>query len=248
MIENQQRLFNCKDEEFIVVCKFVEFSFNRDTPEFIAFSPKFGGTYGSDFSALIVTVDELISPESETLEMKKITERMFNTIHSLLDPINRLQGYIEMAFDTLKISATDFGLSSLREAINNKDPEKVIAQLKKIKTNLNTYQGILTPLGLTPALIAVFNDDLTSITYDKQQQYEILTNRKAMVQNNIGVLNQLYTQLQEILKTGKILYKNSDPVKLQEYTFTDLLKRVTRKSSTPDEKVTIEEKSALETN
>ena len=53
-----------------------------------------------------------------------------------------------------------------------------------------------------------------------------MSNRKAIVQNNLGLFNSLYEQLTELLRVGKILYKATDAVKAQEYTFTSLLKQV----------------------
>jgi len=42
----------------------------------------------------------------------------------------------------------------------------------------------------------------------------------------LGLLNDLYDQLSEILRIGKILYQQSDPAKLKDYTFTELVKQV----------------------
>lgn len=57
-----------------------------------------------------------------------------------------------------------------------------------------------------------------------------------IVQENTGLLNGLFEQLTEIFNVGKILFKATDPVKLKEYTFSELLKQVRRKdkASTPD--------------
>ena len=46
----------------------------------------------------------------------------------------------------------------------------------------------------------------------------------------MGLFNELYDQLTDILTAGKILYKATDPAKSQEYTFEDLKKRVRRES------------------
>ena len=53
-----------------------------------------------------------------------------------------------------------------------------------------------------------------------------MSNRKAIVQNNLGLFNSLYEQLTEILRVGKILYKATDAVKTQEYNFTAMKKKV----------------------
>ncbi|MBA4408521.1 MAG: hypothetical protein Q8S54_00620 [Bacteroidota bacterium] len=53
------------------------------------------------------------------------------------------------------------------------------------------------------------------------------------MQTNQALLNELFEQLNEILSTGKTLYKKVDLAKLKGYTFNELKKRV-RKTSKPD--------------
>jgi len=74
--------------------------------------------------------------------------------------------------------------------------------------------------------IIKFTQAATSIAADNQKQYEIMSNRKAIVQNNLGLFNSLYEQLTEILRVGKILYKANDAAKAQEYNFTAMKKKV----------------------
>lgn len=80
--------------------------------------------------------------------------------------------------------------------------------------------------GLTEELAGSFVSAAETIAKVKQNQYEILINRKSIVQSNMALLNSLHQQLTEILAVGKILYKATNPAKLQEYTFSDLKKRV----------------------
>ena len=91
--------------------------------------------------------------------------------------------------------------------------------------NINQYKEVLAQQGLTDSVTQALTNMLTSLKSDYQQRYEILSNRRLTVQNNIGVLNDLYTRIVEVAAIGKILYKN-DPVKLSEYTFTSLMKKV----------------------
>lgn len=70
-----------------------------------------------------------------------------------------------------------------------------------------------------------------TISSGKQSQYEIVSNRAAIVLNNLGALNGLFDPLTEILTIGKILYKDNNAVRLQEYTFSELKKRVRKTSN-----------------
>ena len=56
------------------------------------------------------------------------------------------------------------------------------------------------------------------------------------MQNNLGLLNELNTQLVEICEIGKILFKQTDKAKLNDYTFAYLMKQVRRSSKQADEK------------
>ena len=55
---------------------------------------------------------------------------------------------------------------------------------------------------------------------------EITSNRRQIVQNNISVFNAVWTQTAEILKIGKVLYQGTNPAKLADYTYAQLLKKV----------------------
>ena len=51
-----------------------------------------------------------------------------------------------------------------------------------------------------------------------------------LIEENVEIMNQLYGQIQEILSIGKILYTDVDPGRLQEYTFSKLMKQVRQTS------------------
>lgn len=226
MATSNQRSFNCKDEELPVICGFAAFSLKRDLAEFTSYSPKFTAAYVTDFETKIASVNEVIMPKSETLELKTITARMHTTMDGLKDPINRVAGYLKLANGGLTMNAADFGLSLLRKNIKSRNAEGVISSLHTVNNNLTKFAAELGGQGLTPELAGRFTNAGTSIATDNQKQYEIISNRKIIVQNNLGLFNNLYGQLTEILRVGKVLYKDTDLAKLQEYTFNALLKQV----------------------
>ena len=221
-----QRVYNCKDEELPVISNFAVFSLKRDLADFTAFSPKFNKEYVSVFETKIASVNEVIMPKSETLDLKTITARLYTTMDGLIDPINRVTGYLKLAKSGLKISGADFGFTDLRKNINSKNAEGVIANLRTVNTNLTKNAAVLSEQGLTPELAARFTDASASIAADNQKQYEIMSRRANIVQNNIGLFNSLYEQLAEILTVGKVLYKATDAAKVQEYSFATLKKKV----------------------
>jgi len=222
------RNFNCKDEELPVVCGFLAISLNRDLNDFVAFSPQFQSGYVDGFKAKIDAVDELVQPKSETIELKMLNERIYATLDSLITPINYIEGYLNLAGKTVPITATDFGLTSLRKSARSRDVESVLKLLRTVEGNLAKYKTELEAKGLTEALVLKFAETGTLLADDRNKKYELVSKRMALVQNNLGMLNDLYDQLVEICKIGKILYKQTDKAKLNDYTFSYLMKQVRR--------------------
>ena len=94
------RSFDCKSEELPVVCRFGAISLERDLTDFTAYSPMFGAPYLAAFKAKIEVIQELVLPQSETVELKVITERIYQTLDDLISPINHLEGYLKLAGKT----------------------------------------------------------------------------------------------------------------------------------------------------
>ncbi len=82
--------------------------------------------------------------------------------------------------------------------------------------------------GLTESLIAKFTDAGKLLAEDKDKKYALVSNRTAIVQNNLGLLNDLNDQLTDICRTGKILYMQTDKAKLKDYTYTQMMNQVRR--------------------
>jgi hypothetical protein len=228
MITTNVRSYNCKDEELPIIGNKVLFSFKRDQADFSSYSPKFSNGYAPELEAKIQAVFDLTVPKSETVQLKTITNSVYTAMDELIDSINKVTGYITLGKLDKTISVADFGLTRLRKCINSRDGEGVIKNLHTVNLNLVKFKAELEAQGLSEALVAKFATAETTIAEGKQKQYEIVSNRKLIVQNNLGVCNDLFEQLTEIFTIGKILYKATDAVKLQEYTFNDLVKTVRR--------------------
>jgi hypothetical protein len=225
---NSSRSFDCKNEELPVICRFCVISLTRDLIDFNNFSPMFDASYLATFKAKIDVVQELVQPKSETVALKVITERMYQTLDDLISPINHLTGYIELTGKQVPISSADFGLVQLRKSIRSRDVESVLTLLHACNGFIKKYKKELEGKGLTEALIAKFTEAGKLLAEDKDKKYALVSNRISIVQNNMGLLNELYEQLTEICRIGKVLYKQTDKAKLKDYTFAQMKKQVRR--------------------
>src|SRR5665647_1319751 len=212
------RYYNCKDSELTMICSFVAGSLESNMTEFSAYSPKFNDAYLSRFVADITKAMEVIPPQTEIQLRKVCTARLYGTLDSLKDPINRLKGYLKLAFTELGMSAADFGLPHLRKSVSSRDTEGTTQNLHLVIENIENFKDSLIPQGLTEALISLFISAHASLIEDKRKQSEMLSNRKILTQSNLLLFNALYRQLTEILSVGKILYKATDPATLSQYT------------------------------
>jgi len=219
------RLYSCRDDELPTICELAAFSLKRDLVDFTNYSPKFNNGYLESFLTMIANARNVIEPKSETLERTASTARLHSALVSLIDPIKRLGGYLNLAHAKLNISSAEFGLYNLRDSIIALDQEGASKNMHVVSSNIMKYKVVLMEQGLTEPMIELFISAAAIFAKEKNSQYAILVNRKSIVQSNLTLFNDLYKQLLEILATGKILYAK-DAAKLQEYTFSQLKKQV----------------------
>ena len=224
--ESNSRAFNCKIEELVMICRFGLLLARRDLNDFTAFSPMFNESYFNDFEAKIIAADELVSPKTETEEMKRITKRLHSDIDSLLEPINKLRGYLQIAKNTVGMSDKDFGISLLCRKIHYRDVEGVRQNLIFINRNIQTYREQLSAVGLNEEIVNYLTGAVEPITQNNQRQFEILSHRKLTANENLIKLNELYENLMGFINIGKVIYKIADPTKSKEYSFENLKKNV----------------------
>ena len=224
------RTYGCKDEALLSTSIFVSLSLKRDLPEFTAYSPVFNEAYQTAFDGKITVLKEVVMPKFIVTLRKVVTTRLYGTLDGLLESVRHLTGYIKLAKSGISIPLEDFGFTGLRTAINAKDAEGAFKSLQFVNGNVVKFKEVLVAKGLSEDFVNGLIATAASIAADKQLQYEYDTKATALLQSNVGGFNELHAQLLEILSVGKILYMGKDSVKLKEYTFSELLKKVRRTS------------------
>ena len=219
------RSYNCKDEELPVIGSYVLSNVRRDQAKFMEFSQKYNNEGLNELEQEISKVSEMINPRTETVELKQLTAELYATMDGVVNKSKHIEGYIALAKGAIPISAKDFGLTALKQRARAKDSEGVLQQLRLVNANIDKYRKPLTEQGMSEELAGSFVAAVVSISNDNQKQYEIVNNRKAIVQANIDVLNQLYQNITLICNNGKILF-GGNTAKLKGYTFAELKKSV----------------------
>ena len=224
------RNYSCKNEEIPVIGGFVLANLKKDQADFTAHSPKFDELFTTNFEAKNTEVTELVTPAEETARLKVITARLGKTMTQLRQPLNRLADYLDLAGDSIPLSASGFGIGGLRTAISKGDAESVLQNLGIINRNIARYTEILTAQGLSSETSEAFTTAAVSIQADNDEQYAIKSNRQRLVEENTELLNELYDIIRRVCKSGKAIYKGSSPAKVADYTFSKLRNEVRRQS------------------
>jgi hypothetical protein len=222
----EKRKFNCKNEELPVIGGFLSSSMKRDIVQFENLSPKFDEGYILKFDASIETCSALVNPKEETAEIKIITQRLYTVFNETHEKANSLEFYLKLAKSTIPVSAADFGITALRKKLMIKDAEGVLQNLHIVIDQTVRYQTELVAVGMPLSFVEQLNGLYTAISNDNLLQYEMMRNRRELVESNVHTLNDLFAYIQEICDAGKLLFRGKDPVKVEEYTFRDLLKKV----------------------
>ncbi len=236
MENNSTREFNCKNEELPVVCGFTALSLERDLSAFADYSPVFNQQYLEGYKLNIAAVQELVAPNSETVALKLINEHTSVVCDALVDPINQLEGYINLAGSSVPMSVADFGLVKLRKSTRAHEVESMLPLLQTVDSNIGKYGTELAAKGLTDALRIKFMEARSVLANDKNKKYALISSRAGLVQNNMAMLNALHKQMVEICDIGKILFKQTDKAKLKDYTFAQLMKQVRRVNKPEEDK------------
>lgn len=221
-----QRTFPCRDEELIPIAKFLSFSLKRDKNEISQVYNNINPDYIAATDALIAEVENLIEPQAETLAKKQITRALYESMEQIASRINFLATYLKLSKKELKLSDTDFGISALRKALRKEDVEAVVDNLKIVLTHTKKYSTVLQAHGMSSSFEAELDAMGAKIAADRQTQYELLSNRKNIVQNNIQKLNELYSRMGDIFSIGKSIYSKTNAVKANDYAFKKLLSKV----------------------
>jgi hypothetical protein len=198
----------------------------RDMADFNAYSRRYSRDYLSGFREKVRNCTTLVNPGEERAVLKAITARLYAQTDRLGELVSRLLLYFKMAKAEIPMTATDFGLTVLRNRIGRRDIEGILQNLRLVIGHVQKYGEALKKQGLTDAMIEEMNGIHAVLAEEHRKKSDIISNRKRIVQDNLHILNDLHTYIMEICGRGKILYTGKDAVKTQEYTFRDLVKKI----------------------
>ncbi len=217
--------FNFRLEDLPAVGRFVKESYVRDRDRFIAFSDAYDGDHLSQLDALLKEAGECISPATLTEQMKQATANLYNALDAVTEHTFKLERYVEMAAGEIALKKKSLNLPALREQCRRRNAEGVSDGIRRIQQLIAPYTETLAAKGYSTEKQQELSDLATKIETANLAQNSFLNQRRQLTKDNAELFNRTWKAINDVLKTGKIIYKK-DPVKKAEYMQTALLKRV----------------------
>ncbi|HEY4788695.1 MAG TPA: hypothetical protein VIH57_21740, partial [Bacteroidales bacterium] len=127
----------------------------------------------------------------------------------------------------LVTNVEDFGFKGLRGDISNKNDEGVIKKFNDSLQIVDANKAAMEAKGFTPAMHTAFTTFLTVFDTDIKGQTRKIDERKGLVKDHKKEYETLWNMINEdILETGKVIYKEKNKEKVTDYTYTELIKKV----------------------
>lgn len=225
-MEKLRLILDCRIDEVTIIGQFVIDSYKRDLADFQAYKP---AKYAPDYLTALVAkkdaVDALVNPVVLTGQLKLITLTLSNNVEGLRGTMDLLEGYVADA-SPLTVGVKDFGISPVRKKVNSGDLEGLDGVLKTLITNAGDNLPALKLVGYTDDMYAALKATKQSIFDDNAAQKKKMDEISKLSADNIGVINDFLKDIKGIMDDGKRLYKTKDAVKLKDYTFADIMKRL----------------------
>lgn len=225
--------FNFKIEELTPFSLFVLTSYRGDHAAFLKFSPKYSEAHLTNYSARMDVVDQILNPKGLTAQMKKATQTLYDRLDAAIVFVDALQRYVEMGESKIPVPVKDFGFSGVRKKGQSRDAEGVLGGLRNIKQLAEPHLTELAAQGYTTEKQTALTQLITDISTANGLQNDFLNQRIKLVQDNIDLFTEFWGMVNDVLKSGKTIYKEN-PAKVKEYTQAVILRRIRRDAEDKD--------------
>ena len=221
--------FNFRLEEFPTVCNSIRDSFERDMPEFTAYSVKYNKSYLDALDLKIAKMDNIVNNKIKIGELKQMTTDLYEKTESLRPELAKIEGYV-INVEGLTVPAKNFRFKEARNGIGSKDMESVLLEIKTIKKLLKDNMTVLTAEGYTKKMDDDFGALIADIDTKNKTRNLKVDEKEAVVQDNMVFFNGLYKDIKKIADIGKRIYRYINKEKTGDYTIRTILGRISNRT------------------
>lgn len=217
----------CRFEELPFLADYARDNFMRDKADFVNHSPEYDKDFLLKFDPQLKLVTELVATSSLMAQQKVITKRIRKHYQTARNWVNKVEDYAKKAKSALVTDIADFGFKSLRADINVKNDEGTIKKFRELMQHADANQAALLAKGFTAALRTSLGAFVDTFEADIKSQTRKIDERKDLVKENKKEFDTLWQMLNEdILATGKVIYKDLNKDKVKDYTYDIFIRKV----------------------
>jgi len=212
--------------EILSIGQFTIDTIHVNVNDFMTYKPnKYVAQFFTDLAAKQLAISNIVYPIVLTSELKLITLRLMDSVESLREPMNFLQGYVEDAID-LTVKIDDFGIKKVRKDISSYNVEELNGSLSVVITNITNNFDALSDIGYTDDMKTDLINLKKSIFDDNANQNKKLEERSTLVSQNKELFNDFLKDIKGIWADGQKLYRIADKEKAKLFTNAEILRRI----------------------
>ena len=224
---SQKRMYTCGTEEVSPMANILAASMLTDIVWFRGHSALFIPAYPASMIEKAAACNALITSDVLTQRIRIVTRTIGSKCDELSIKVNHANNYIHMVEPTdLNVDVNSMGVTPLRASLNNGNTEGVVKNGRVLIINVQANLTVLEPVGLTPAFLTELTELIDQIETLGNEQTDKKSKRNRNTDAYIGQFNELWAMEKLVMATGKALFKGVDEVKLKDYTYTTIIKRI----------------------
>lgn len=225
---NKKPSFECRYEEIVPLAKLVRAHYLRDAADFTDLLPdEYNEQFLPGYDARVAAADAVVRTRAAQAETQGIGQRLAAAGAALPRLLNRLEARARRA-ENLTVPLKKLGIREVRTAYESGDLEALDTEMKLLLRHLDANAAALAAKSHTAADTETLRTLHQTLMEGNTDQDISQTGSQRLTAANVQILTELYGAMKDVLADGKSLYRGEDPVKLKDYTLTELLKRVRR--------------------
>lgn len=229
------RLFRCRLDELGPLSDMVQAMFSTNEADFGKASPDYADPdFLGGWNKAKKAFDKVVPTGVHQALGKESTQTVAAVAKNLRDPLNWLNIRLNKAAQkkALTVAVDDFGLGQVRNEISTHDLEGLDGALNHLLQLVQDPQNLaaLTAQGHAPT-------DTKALADARQQLNGFNTARNQhqnagleLTEENLVAGNALWHYLSDVLGTGNLMYKETQPKKARTFTLATLKKRIRKEN------------------
>lgn len=227
-----KRQFRCRLEELGPLARLIYARYQKHRTDFLEASTDFGPGFEAAYQLRIDAFEVLVPTRQRQLTAKEEAERLNAAAKALRHPLNLLDIQIGAAAKakTLTVSVAGMGLGRVRNEITTRDLEGLDRALGDLIKLVEVNLRALTDKGMKAETLQALKDARRALGQDNTTQDSDRLDSVELTVENVEAGNALWELVAEILRVGRLLYKETNKARAKGYTMARL-KRLMRSAN-----------------